>query len=308
MDGKAILYTNAGGLRAPWRVVVFVLVSLATLTVAEFTVGPVIAFIFPSIGMFGVTNEEWVWMIGLLASTYICIRRIDRRPADDVWLNDEAARPRVLIFGFGVGALAIGIPVVLLIAIGWLHKESWIPGSWWGAALRVTFVLGPAALFEELLTRGYILSALVEAWGWTWAVVATSVGFGLLHLTNPGVKPQDVALVTLAGFFLAGVLYVTKSLYAAWMAHFAWNWTMAVVFHTAVSGLAVDRPNYRYVDAGPDWATGGEWGPEGGVPAAAGMAIGMVLMFGARRRIAGLTYGGGPSRTESNETTETPET
>ena len=52
--------------------------------------------------------------------------------------------------------------------------------------------------------------------------------------------------------------------YAAWAAHFAWNWTMAVVFHVAVSGLPLESPGYRYVDAGPDWATGGSWGPEGG--------------------------------------------
>ena len=72
-----------------------------------------------------------------------------------------------------------------------------------------------------------------------WAIVATSVGFGLLHLQNAGANVQSVSLVMLAGVFLATVLYATKSLYAAWMAHFAWNWTMAVVFHTAVSGLAL---------------------------------------------------------------------
>ena len=86
-------------------------------------------------------------------------------------------------------------------------------------------------------------------------------------------------------------LYATKSLYAAWMAHFAWNWTMAVVFHTAVSGYPMEAPGYRYVDAGPDWATGGDWGPEGGIPAALGMGammrrfrIPVVATHGARMR------------------------
>jgi len=150
--------------------------------------------------------------------------------------------------------------------------------------LRVSLTLVPAALFEELLTRGYILSTLRNAWGWTWAVVATSVGFGMLHLMNNGATAGSVALVTLAGFFLAAVLYVTKSLYAAWAAHFAWNWTMAAVFHVAVSGYPLEAPNYRYVDAGPDWATGGEWGPEGGVPAGFGMVAGMAFLFANRRR------------------------
>ena len=62
-----------------------------------------------------------------------------------------------------------------------------------------------------------------------------------------------------------------------------------MVFHTAVSGIPLEAPRYRYVDAGPDWATGGEWGPEGGIPAGLGMAGGIVYLFvlrgrGSRRR------------------------
>ena len=49
---------------------------------------------------------------------------------------------------------------------------------------------------------------------------------------------------------------------------------MAAVFHVAVSGIPFEAPDYRYVDAGPDWATGGEWGPEGGIPAGLGMVAG----------------------------------
>jgi hypothetical protein len=153
--------------------------------------------------------------------------------------------------------------------------------------MHVSVLLIPAALSEELLTRGYILSVVRGSLGWMWAIAGTSVGFGLLHLRNPGASVESVTLVTLAGFFLAAVVYTTRSLYAAWMAHFAWNWTMAAVFHVAVSGLPLEGPGYRYVDAGPDWATGGQWGPEGGVPAAVGMAGGMALLLSWRRRRTG---------------------
>jgi hypothetical protein len=53
---------------------------------------------------------------------------------------------------------------------------------------------------------------------------------------------------------------------------------MAAVYHVAVSGLAVETPDYRIIDAGPDWATGGVWGPEGGMGAAAGMIAGLALL------------------------------
>ena len=199
-------------------------------------------------------------------------------------MGPDAARPSLLAFGFLVGAVAIALPVVGLIGVHWLQPSASGPGSWAGAMVRVSMLLLPAALFEELVARGYILSVLKEWWGWTWAIVATSVAFGLFHLSNNGVTAESVALVVLAGFFLAGVLYATKSLYAAWMAHFAWNWTMAVVFHTAVSGYPLEAPGYRYVDAGPDWATGGEWGPEGGIPAGLGMGAGAGLAYLLSRR------------------------
>ena len=145
--------------------------------------------------------------------------------------------------------------------------------------------------------RGYVMSALREAWGWPAAIMATSLAFGLLHVKNPGATVGSVAMVTLAGFFLAAIVYATRSLYAAWMAHFAWNWVMAVVFHTAVSGTPFEAPDYRYFDAGPDWATGGDWGPEGGIPAALGMIAGTVFLF--RRR------DNPPDRLDSTSTTQT---
>jgi uncharacterized protein len=83
----------------------------------------------------------------------------------------------------------------------------------------------------------------------------------------------------LAGVFLAAVLLATRSLYAAWMAHFAWNWVMAVPLHANVSGLTLAQPDYQVVDAGPDWATGGAWGPEGGAIAAAAIIAVLVMLY-----------------------------
>jgi uncharacterized protein len=120
--------------------------------------------------------------------------------------------------------------------------------------------------------------------GSRWAVVFTSVAFGLLHLGNPGIGMLPVITVIIAGLYLAVVLLVTKSLYAAWMSHFAWNWVMAVPLHIEVSGLPVPRPDYRTIEAGPDWVTGGPWGPEGGVGAVAGMFGGLAYLYWRSRR------------------------
>jgi hypothetical protein len=145
-------------------------------------------------------------------------------------------------------------------------------------------ILVPAALWEELLMRGFFFAVLREAWGSGRALLVTSVLFGVLHLENVGATAQSVGMVALSGAFLGAILVTTGSLYAAWAAHLSWNFVMAAVLHANVSGIGMASPDYRVVDAGPDWATGGGWGPEGGLFAGVGMTVG--LLFLLRRRTA----------------------
>ena len=50
--------------------------------------------------------------------------------------------------------------------------------------------------------------------------------------------------------------------------------------HIAVSGLASGDPDYRVVDSGPDWLTGGRWGPEGGLAAVVAMFFVLFYLYG----------------------------
>jgi membrane protease YdiL (CAAX protease family) len=270
-------------LRAPWRIFLFVLITAVAVRVCAVLVGPLLEWSFAATGLRGVSTAPWVGCAALLIATGASLHWIDKRPWSFVWLGREAANPRRIALGFVIGAAAIGLPIALLLSAHWLRNAGGPAGSLWSAGIRITTLLLPAALFEELLSRGYVLAVLREAWGWPWAIGVTSAVFGALHLANAGANVESTTLVTLAGVFLAVVLAATRSLYAAWAAHFAWNWTMAVVFHTAVSGLPLESPRYRYVDAGPDWATGGEWGPEGGVPAGIGMISGIAYLIARRR-------------------------
>jgi CAAX protease family protein len=283
LNVQRVWFTDAGVLRAPWRIFLFLLITLAATQVCAVLVGPLLEWIFARTGFRGVSTAPWIECAALLIATAVSLRWVDNRPWSYVWLGGEAANPRRIAFGFAIGAAAIGLPIALLLSAHWLLDAGGTAGSLWGAAVRITMLLLPAALLEELLSRGYLLAVLQEVWGWRWAIGVTSVGFGALHLANAGANVESTALVTLAGVFLAAVLFATRSLYAAWAAHFAWNWTMAVVFHTAVSGLPLESPRYRYVDAGPDWATGGDWGPEGGVPAGIGMIAGIAYLIARRR-------------------------
>jgi membrane protease YdiL (CAAX protease family) len=282
LTARALLYAPDGALRAPWRIIAFLAATAGCTLAATVIVVPLhdtlTAARVPMLA-------DWIVLLaGFAGGTAVTLRWIDPRPWSFVWLDGAAAKPRRLIEGYLLGVLAIGIPSVALIAGGWLAVEPHAPGSWVGAALRVSTLLLIAALAEELIFRGYILAVLRETLGWAPALALTSVAFGYVHVSNPGSSLRALALVMLAGFFLGAIVVVTRSLYAAWMAHFSWNWTMAVLLHIPVSGWTAETPDYRTVDAGPDWATGGVWGPEGGAAAALGMMAGIGYLLARRRR------------------------
>lgn len=269
--------------RPPWRLLQFLLLSVGCVVVVWFTVGPLIAPLQTRLGIPGLT-ETYCICVAFLLAHWMTFRTFDKRGWSFVWLDRDAARPRRLLAGAVLGAVPIGLPSLLLVAVGLLAWRRAADGPSLLVAAQTVVLLAPAALYEELLTRGYILATLKEWLGARTAVILTSVAFGLLHLANPNVSPLSIVLVILAGFYLAAVLLATKSLYAAWLAHFAWNWTMAALLHVPVSGVTLGRPDYEIVDAGPDWITGGAWGPEGGMAAGLGMLGGLAYLYWRSRR------------------------
>jgi len=210
--------------------------------------------------------------LGLLIGHAVVIRRYHDGSWSYVGLDRPAWRPGTLIHAAVLSVCAIGVPSLLLLGIGELRFEA-TSGSWWSGAWGLLAILVPAALWEELSMRGYLLSVLRERFGTVVALVATSLVFGALHLQNAGATALSTAAVALAGVFLGLIRLQTGSLAAAWAAHLAWNVTMSFALRTPVSGIDLTMGGYRVVNAGPDWMTGGAWGPEGGVAAMLGMAL-----------------------------------
>jgi len=264
--------------RALWRLILFIVLVVACSVVVFTALAVPLSYLERVNGLQG-TSEATGLTVSLLLAHWLALRFLDRRPVSSVWMGVEAARPRALLYGFALGALPIAAATLALVLGGQLDVADAPEGAWLNAALRVTLLLAPAALYEELFSRGYIFVTLGRWLGWPVAVALTSIAFGLLHVPNPGADPLPIVMVTLAGVYLAVVLLATRSLYAAWMAHLGWNWVMAVVLHVAVSGLPFPRPGYEIVDDGPDWLTGGAWGPEGGVAAGAGMLGAMAYLY-----------------------------
>jgi membrane protease YdiL (CAAX protease family) len=278
VNARAIFYAPSGTLRAPWRIGGFLLVFFA----AKYALFAVAGGL-PRPGSF-IPNmmEAWIVLLAsVLLATFIMLRRVDDRAWSTIGLGRANAAPSVMTLGLIVGALGILIPSGALLAAHWLQVAP--PARADGSSLR--FGIGTALLFlpqslsEELLSRGYAFSAVREAIGPVWALVLSSLVFGGLHLYNPGANARSFAIVVLAGVWLGSIVVLTRSVYAAWMAHFAWNAGIVSVLHAPVSGIPFPAPDYTIVSNGPEWATGGSWGPEGSVFAAIAMLASIYVVY-----------------------------
>ena len=227
---------------------------------------------------------QWIALASVVLATYIMLRRVEGLPWAVVGLDIPAAAPPTLLKGAAFGLLTIGIPSVILLAAGQLRILPGVPGSSLAKAGESVLFLLPAAFFEELFVRGFAFSVIRRMSGWKLALIVTSMVFGLLHAANPGANASSILAVIVAGFFLGAILLATGSLYAAGAAHFAWNWVMMGALHTPVSGLQTVNPDYNVVDAGPDWLTGGRWGPESGLLAVVAMFAVLFYLYGRHLR------------------------
>ena len=80
------------------------------------------------------------------------------------------------------------------------------------------------AFYEEFFTRGYTQFTLTEAVGFWPAAILLSLGFGALHLENPGENWVGILGAMVIGFFFCLTLRRTGNLWFAVGFHAAWDW------------------------------------------------------------------------------------
>lgn len=276
--------------------------------IVESLAGPVFAMISRAVGE-PVPIYPYAMLVGVMAGSWAGFRAFEplmQRGVQTPTVSERLAvdgahwHLRPLMTGLVLGSAAIGITAALLWGGGLLRFEGggaladvMVGDSWGSVALRLLVLLAPAALWEELAFRGFLYAVAEDAAGAQVARWASSVAFGAVHVMNPGASVRTTLIVMLAGWCLARVRE-HAGLPAAWLAHLAWNWIMAAVLHVAVSGLPFATPGYRAVLVGPEWLSGGSWGPEGGLVAAGVLGAGALLAW---KRSMAATH----ELTESNE-------
>ena len=140
-------------------------------------------------------------------------------------------------------------------------------------------IMFTVAIIEEVLVRGIILRIMEEKLGTYISLTFTSILFGILHLANPHGTLISGICITTAGFLLGAAFIYSRNLWFPIALHFAWNFTQSGIYGAITSG---NEKTNNLVEAriqGPEFITGGAFGPEGSIQAIVFCALGTIVLL-----------------------------
>lgn len=260
MSLKRIFVSSDGILRSGWRILLF----LVAVVVIFYSV----SILLVNYKIIPIQSTFFFFYISVAISTYLMLQLIDRRRFSSVGFPIHGKVLHEVITGFLIGATLISIVsgfeiVTGAVKLSWRHNLN-LASHLQNLILSLLF-FGFFALGEELLFRGYVYQTLIEGIGEVFATMVMAVVFGSLHYINPNATFFSTVNTILAGLWLSVAYLKTKALYLPFGMHFAWNLVQGYFFSLPVSGLLSNRTIFVPTDFGPDWLTGGLYGPEGGV-------------------------------------------
>lgn len=249
--------------------------------------------------------EKFVLYMAALVAIILVTSILDRRPFADNGIFFKRAWWTGLGFGLLLGAFLMTIVFLVELAAGWVSVDDFLLVGNPGQPFLVAFLL-PLSLnlvvgiVEELMFRGYLLRnlaeglagrllnprlALIAAW------LLTSAGFGIAHAFLPNATALSTLNILLAGIWLGLAYVLTGSLAISIGIHITWNLLQGYVFGFPVSGARDFATSVIAIEqAGPDWWTGGAFGPEGGLLGLFGIISGILLVAAwVHRRYGRLT-------------------
>lgn len=279
-SGKQI-FIGPKGLRAGWRLVVFLLMLVAMGAAAR---AMIIRFLIPA----GFAPEEFTpWSVAVQDAIFVPIvaiaawvmSKIEGRKIGQYGLPWRQGLGKQLWLGMWIGFLASSATVLIIYLLHGLQITSptihgttiLMSAAAWGGA----FVL--AAIAEEFLFRGYAQFTLATGIGFWPAALVISGLFGLSHLSNKGENALGAVSVVAFGLLLCLFLKRTGSLWCAVGFHIGYDWAQTFFYGAPNSGLTPSHNLFSVTLNGPRWLTGGTVGPEASIICPMVLAIVAIL-------------------------------
>lgn len=267
-----IFFINRNGqLRSGWKIFIVLSASIA-LTLLLVKISTAIYS--------GADNPVFLMFLqsfAVLLVIYLSLRLIDHKTAGDIGLTALSGHRGELIYGLAAGALSVTVVFLIITGTG----NATVVHSPGKTGFSVELIYGMTAfavvaLSEELLFRGYFISALGQVFREWPAVIISSLLFALAHIGNQAVTLLAVFNIFLVGLLFAYMFLKTGSLWMPMGFHFTWNYFQGYVFGLSVSGHEVY--SLYTVTVKNNILTGGAFGPEGGLLVTAVLILGFLAV------------------------------
>jgi membrane protease YdiL (CAAX protease family) len=267
-------------IRAGWRIGMLMLLFVG----ANFAVtNPLVKFL-KTIPDFPVqpVGTAVAYFIVLTFSTWVMLRFVDKRPFHSVGLHFSVGWGKQLSQGLLFGSGMMSLIFVIEYASGMVvieYRDLSLQQSLaiFANSLGLYIAVGYG---EELMFRGYLFQSFVEGTNKLIATLSISLLFAAAHANNPNASVFGLINVGLAGVWLSVAYFKTKALWLPIGLHISWNFFQGFVYAYPVSGTSSDKEQIgKAIVSGPEWLTGGAFGPEGGALATLMLVIGTALIL-----------------------------
>jgi uncharacterized protein len=264
LDVRKIFF-NSDGLRAGWRLLIFVAIFVGLGFAANWIVPRVFHLKQrPFLDPVGAISDELQALIQVLLATWI-MARIERRRFFAYGIPVRNAFGYHFWVGLAWGLASTSLLVGLIAVFGGyrilglaIHGSAiwYLSGLWIVANLLIGFS-------EEIQFRAYLLTTLADGIGFWTAAILLSTGFGALHyFLKPHERWEDFASTGMLGLFMCLTLRRTGSLAFAIGFHAAFDFANLFVWSGQNAGEYAVGHLLETRWQGPQWLTGGFLGPE----------------------------------------------
>ena len=196
-----------------------------------------------------------------LFAYYFFFEKYEKRKVDELKLS---LLPKSFSVGFIIGCIIICGSVLCYYLAGAYRIDNVDLGTFIISGFAFQMFI---AIAEEILFRGVIYRMIENKAGTVTALIISSLLFGFMHIFNENATLWSSFAISIEAGVLLGLAYrFSKNLWMPIGIHCAWNFLLGTIWGLPVSGMSMGRSLFISTYEGPQWLTGGDFGPENSVP------------------------------------------
>ena len=227
---------------------------------------------------YGLLMINVLGFICVLLAIFIFLKKVDKKNFKDIGLISMKKAHIEFIKGLLFGILSISFVFAMLLGTKNIEVINPLKPNFSMYSLIGLIIYIIVGIKEELLSRGYCITALNQMKKPWLSVIISSCIFSALHLLNPNVKPLGLINIILVGI-LFGFMYIkTGNLWMPIGYHITWNYFQGCVYGLNVSGFNI-QGIFTCNILQDNILTGGAFGPEAGILTTIVIILGYFLVW-----------------------------